>query len=182
MLTLIFYDAHSHNHITITICLLCSQENLYDMLTIIFYDANNDNHVTPKICLLRFQDNLHDMLCISPSVKYLSDRKIPCPMDPIDPSDICHACKPSFFKTVLPIALYNYVISPSVKYLSDRKIACPMDPIDPSDHLTFVMLANPLASRLYHLALCNYVIYSSLIQFIFNRIRQFTIGKIFVRP
>ena len=55
--------------------------------TIIFYDANNDNHVTPKICLLRFQDNLHDMLCISPSVKYLSDRKIACPIDPIDPSD-----------------------------------------------------------------------------------------------
>ena len=136
MLTLIFYDAHSHNHITITICLFCSQENLYDMPTIIFYDANNDNHVTPKICLLRFQDNLHDMLCISPSVKYLSDRKIPCPMDPIDPLD----------------------------------------------HLTFAMLANPLASRLYCLALCNYVIYWSLIPFIFNRIRQFTIGKIFVRP
>ena len=136
MLTLIFYDAHSHNHITITICLLCSQENLYDMPTIIFYDANNDNHITPKICLLLFQDNLHDMLCISPSVKHLSD----------------------------------------------RKIACPMDPIDPSDNLTFVMLANPLASRLYHLELCNYVIYSSLIQFIFNRIRQFIIGKIFVRP
>ena len=36
MLTLIFYDAHSHNHITITICLLRSQENLYDMPTIIF--------------------------------------------------------------------------------------------------------------------------------------------------
>ena len=117
MLTLIFYDAHSHNHITITICLLCSQENLYDMPTIIFYDTNNDNHVTPKICLLRFQDNLHDMLCISPSVKYLSD----------------------------------------------RKVSCPMDPMDPSDHLTFAMLANPLASRLYYLALCNYVIYSSLI-------------------
>ena len=32
MLTLIFYDAHSHNHITITICLLRCQENLYDML------------------------------------------------------------------------------------------------------------------------------------------------------
>ena len=28
MLPIIFYDAHSHNHITITICLLCSQENL----------------------------------------------------------------------------------------------------------------------------------------------------------
>ena len=42
---------------------------------------------------------------ISPSVKYLSDRKIACPMDPIDPSDICHACKPSCFKAVLPSAL-----------------------------------------------------------------------------
>ena len=120
MLTLILYDAHSHNHITITICLLCSQENLYDMPTIIFYDANNDNHATLKICLLRFQDNLHDMLCISPWVKYLSD----------------------------------------------RKIACPMDPIDPSDHLTFGMLVNPLASRLYCTALCSH----------------FTIGKILVRP
>ena len=64
MLTLLFYDPHSHNHITITIRLLCSQKNLHDMPTIIFYDANNDNHVTPKICLLRFQDSLHDMLCI----------------------------------------------------------------------------------------------------------------------
>ena len=100
MLTLIFYDAHSHNHITIAICLLCSQENLYDMPTIIFYDENNDNHVTPKICLLHSQDNLHDMLCISPSVKYLSDRKTD-----IGPSDICHACKPSCFKTVLPSVL-----------------------------------------------------------------------------
>ena len=69
MLTLIFYDAHSNNHITITVCFLCSQENLHDMPTIIFYDANHDNHVTLKICLLRFQDNLHDTLCISPSVK-----------------------------------------------------------------------------------------------------------------
>ena len=57
MLTLIFYDAHSHNIITITICLLSSQENLYDMPNIIFCDANNDNHVTRKICLLRFQDS-----------------------------------------------------------------------------------------------------------------------------
>ena len=71
MLTLIFYDAHSHNHITITICLLCSQENLYDMPTIIFYDANNDNHVTPKICLLRFQDNLHDMLSVRLLVRWI---------------------------------------------------------------------------------------------------------------
>ena len=39
MLTIIFYDAHSHNHITlitITICLLRCQENLYDMLILIF--------------------------------------------------------------------------------------------------------------------------------------------------
>ena len=43
---------------------------------------------------------------------------------------------------------FNNVLSPSVKYLSDRKIACQMDAIDPSDHLTFGMLANPLASRL----------------------------------
>ena len=100
----------------------------------------------------------------------------------IGPSDICHACKPSCFKAVLPVALCNYVISPSVNYLSDREIACPMDPIDPWDHLTFPMLANPLASRLYNLALCNYIIYSSLIPFIFNRIRQFTISKIFVQP
>ena len=71
MLTLIFYDAHSHNHITITICLLCSQENLYDMPTIIFYDANNDNHVTPKICLLRFQDKLHDMLSVRLLVRWI---------------------------------------------------------------------------------------------------------------
>ena len=71
MLTLIFYDAHSYNHITITICLLCSQENLYDMPTIIFYDANNDNHVTPKICLLRFQDNLHDMLSVRLLVRWI---------------------------------------------------------------------------------------------------------------
>ena len=49
MLTIIFYDAHSHNHITLitmTICLLRCQENLYDMLTLIFLDANNDNHIT----------------------------------------------------------------------------------------------------------------------------------------
>ena len=66
---------------------------------------------------------------ISPSVKYLSggsDRSI-------GPSDICHACKPSCFKTLLPIAFCNYDISPCVKYLSDCKIASPMDPIDPSD-------------------------------------------------
>ena len=154
MLTLIFYDAHSHNDITITICLLCYQENLYDMPTVIFYDANNENHVTPKICLLRFQDNLHDMLCISPSVKvlkHLSDRKVACPMDPINPSD--HL---TFGMLANPLAsrlgslaFCNNVISLSVKYLSDRKIACPMDPIGPSDHLTFAILANPLASRLY---------------------------------
>ena len=39
MLTIIFYDAHSHNHITlitITICLLRSQDNLHDMQTIYF--------------------------------------------------------------------------------------------------------------------------------------------------
>ena len=175
-LTLIFYDAHSHNHITITICLLCSQENLYDMPTIIFYDENNDNHVTPKICLLHSQDNLHDMLCISPSVKYLSDRK----------TDSDHL---TFAMLANPLAsrlcsqaFCNNVISRSVKYLSERKTACPMDPIDPSDHLIFAMLANPLASRLYYLALCNYVIYSSLIPFMFNRFRQFTIGKIFVQP
>ena len=60
MLTIIFYDAHSHNHITlitITICLLRCQENLYDMLTPIYLDANNDNHI-----LLRSRDNLQDML------------------------------------------------------------------------------------------------------------------------
>ena len=48
MLTIIFYDAHSHNHITLittTICLLCCQENQYDMLTPIYLDANNDNHI-----------------------------------------------------------------------------------------------------------------------------------------
>ena len=62
MLTIIFYDAHGHNHITlitITICLLRCQENLYDMLTPIYLDANNDNHI-----LLRSQDNLQDMLTI----------------------------------------------------------------------------------------------------------------------
>ena len=48
MLTLIFYDAHSHNHITITICLLRSQENLYDMPTLIFYDAHSHKHITQK--------------------------------------------------------------------------------------------------------------------------------------
>ena len=49
MLTIIFYDAHSHNHITlitVTLCLLRCQENLYDMLTIIILDANNDNYIT----------------------------------------------------------------------------------------------------------------------------------------
>ena len=46
--------------------------------------------------------------------------------------------------------------------MSDCKIACLMDPIDPSDHLTFAMLANPLASRLYCIALCNYVISPSV--------------------
>ena len=38
-MTIIFYDVHSHNHITlitITICLLRCQENLYDMLILIF--------------------------------------------------------------------------------------------------------------------------------------------------
>ena len=62
MLTIIFYGAHCHNHITlitITICLLCCQENLYDMLTPIYLDANNDNHI-----LFRSQDNLQDMLTI----------------------------------------------------------------------------------------------------------------------
>ena len=67
MLTIILYDAHSHNHITlitVTICLLRCQENLYDMLTIIILDANNDNHIKLTICLLRSQDNLQDMLTI----------------------------------------------------------------------------------------------------------------------
>ena len=64
MLTLMFLDARSHNHITIRICLLRSRENLYDMLTLLFYDANNDNHITLKICLLLSQDNLHDMLTL----------------------------------------------------------------------------------------------------------------------
>ena len=64
MLTLMFYDAHSHNRITIRICLLRSRENLYDMLTLLFYDANNDCHITLKICLLLSQDNLHDMLTL----------------------------------------------------------------------------------------------------------------------
>ena len=40
MLTLIFYDAHSHKHITQKICLLRSKDNLHYMLTIIFYDAH----------------------------------------------------------------------------------------------------------------------------------------------
>ena len=130
MLTLIFCYAHSHNHITITICLLCSQENLYDM-TIIFYDANNDNHVTLKICFLRFQDNLHDMLCISPSVKYLSDGKFACPMDPIDPSDhlTFGMLASPLASRLCSLALCNYVISPSVKYLSEHKMACPIDPL-----------------------------------------------------
>ena len=151
MLTLIFYDAHSHNHITITICLLCSQENLYDMPTIIFYDANNDNHITLTICLLRSQDNLHDILCISPSVKYLSDRKIACPMDPIDPSDnlTFGMLANPLASRLCSLAFCNNVISPSVKYLSDRKIPCPMDRSDPSDHLTLPILANRLSSRLY---------------------------------
>ena len=166
MLTVIFYDAHSHNHITIiiTIWLLCSQESLYDMPTLIFCDANNDNHITPKICLLRFRDNLHDMLCISPSVKYLSDRKIACPMDPINPSDhlTFGMLSNPLASRLCSLALCNNVISPSVKYLSDLKISCPIDPIDPSDHLTFGMLANPLASRLCSLALCNNVISPSV--------------------
>ena len=60
MLTIIFYDAHSRNHITlITICFLRCRENLYDMLTPIYLDANNDNHI-----LLRSQDNLRDMLTL----------------------------------------------------------------------------------------------------------------------
>ena len=41
-------------HVTITICLLRSQENLYDMLTLIFYDANNDHHITLKIRFASF--------------------------------------------------------------------------------------------------------------------------------
>ena len=144
------------------------------------------NPLASRLCSLAFRNNV-----ISPSVKHLSDRKIAFPMDPIDYSvklALCVLyCNRVYINYYLYyyyyyIALCNYVISPSVKYLSDRKNACPMDPIDPLDHLTFAMLANPLASRLYHLALCNYVIYSSLIQFIFNRIRQFTIGKIFVQP
>ena len=112
--------------------MLCSPENLCDMPTIIFYDANNDNHVTLKICLLRFQDNLHYTLCISPSVKYLSDRKIACPKDPIDPSyHLTFAILANHLASRLYcIALCNYVISTSVKYLSDSKIACSIDPSD----------------------------------------------------
>ena len=140
------------------------------MPTIIFFDANNGNHVTLKICLLRVQYNLHDMLCISPTEKYLSEHKIDCPMDPIDPSDhltFAMLADPLASRQCSP-TLCNYVISPSVKYLFDRKIACPMDPIDPSDHLTFAMLVNPLASRLHSLALWNYVI-SPLVKYLSDR-------------
>ena len=85
MLTIIFYGAHSHNHITLTICLLRFQDNLhdmltiiifydaylteqveynqmqvvikpYDMLTIIFYNAHSHSHITITIFFLRCQE------------------------------------------------------------------------------------------------------------------------------
>ena len=61
MLTLIFYDGHSHNHITLTIRLLRSQDNLHDMLTIIFYDA----HVTEQVEYNQMQVVIkpYDMSC-----------------------------------------------------------------------------------------------------------------------
>ena len=48
MPTLMFYDAHNHNRITITICLLRSREKFLTLLTeklltLLFYHANNDN-------------------------------------------------------------------------------------------------------------------------------------------
>ena len=138
------------------------------------------DHLTFAILAIPLASRLYCLaLCnyvISPSVKYLFDRKIACPMDPSDHLTFAILANP-LASRLYCLALCNYIISPSVKYLSVCKIACPIDPIDPSDHLTFAMLANPLASRLYYLALCNYVIYSSLIPFVFNRIRQFTIGK-----
>ena len=63
MLTLIFYDAHSHNHIILTIiCLLHSQDNSHDTLTIIFYDA----HMTEQVEYnqMQFVIKPYDMLTI----------------------------------------------------------------------------------------------------------------------
>ena len=155
---------------------------------------------------------------VSPSVKYLSDHKTACLMDPSDhlkftmlanslpsrlyslalcnsvisPSGVasviserdifiysCSAQLISFkiestskeincgeheYMNMSPslITLATPLISPWVNYLSDRKIASPMDPIDPSDYLTFAMLANAFPSRMYSLALCNYVISPSV--------------------
>ena len=59
MLTIIFYDAHITEQVEYNQMQFAIKP--YDMPTIIFYDANNDNHITLTICLLRSQDNLHHM-------------------------------------------------------------------------------------------------------------------------
>ena len=46
MLTLTFYDAHSHKNITQTICLFRSQDNLHDMLTRLLYFTSRKAHMT----------------------------------------------------------------------------------------------------------------------------------------
>ena len=104
---------------------------------------------------------------ISPSVKYLSDRKIACPMDPIDPSDICHACKPSCFKTVLHSAL-------QLRHFTIGKIF-----VRPQDYLSGGSGRSIGPSDICHACKpsCFKTVLHSTLQ-----LRHFTIGKIFVRP